>query len=97
MRFKKHTSHCKGGEKMPDKIEFMAMGQSLPVNSKAMINRLREIMDENQTNCLQELKDDWATKTVLWMLMSQVFGQLAKIDLLELWSDLYKEYNSKEV
>ncbi len=82
---------------MPDKIEFMAMGQSLPVNSKAMINRLREIMDENQTNCLQELKDDWATKTVLWMLMSQVFGQLAKIDLLELWSDLYKEYNSKEV
>lgn len=79
------------------KIEFMAMTDSLPVNSKAMINRLMELMNENQTNCLVDLKESWHVRTVMWMLMSQVFGQMAKIDMGDLWHDLYQEYHSTEV
>lgn len=81
----------------PQKIEFMAMGQSIPVNSFAMADRLKELLDENHTNCLSNLKDDWHIKTVMWLLMSQVFGQLATINMDELWTELYSEYNQREV
>lgn len=81
---------------MPD-IEFTAMSQSLPVNSKAMLNRLNELLEENKTNCLEDICNSWNVRAVMWMLMSQVFGQGALINVSDLWLQLYGEYNSKEV
>jgi hypothetical protein len=82
---------------MANDIEYCAMMDSLPVNSKAMLARLNELMDQKETNCLAGIRDDWHVKTVMWMLMSQVFGQLATIDMHDLWGQLYEEYTSKEV
>jgi hypothetical protein len=79
------------------KIEFMAMGKSLPINSKAMLNRLLELLEENDTNCLADINNSWHVKTVMWMLMSQIFGQLKIVDLPDLWQKLYNEYHSTEV
>jgi hypothetical protein len=78
-------------------IEFMAMSMSLPINSKPMIHRLMELMDANDTNSLSDLTDNFSVRTVLWMLMSQVFGQMSTIDMSELWQELYDEYNRTEV
>ena len=69
-------------------IEGTIKTDSLPVNSKAMIHRLSELLEENETNCLNICKDDPRVKAVLWLLNSQVFGQMANIDMAELWQEL---------
>lgn len=67
------------------KIEHTVLASSLPVNSKAMVARLRELMDENQTNSLALLKDNPNVRAVMWLLNSQVFGLLAAIDMCDEW------------
>jgi len=69
-------------------IEETVKTEALPVNSIAMCNRLVEIMRECETNCLLSLRDDYRVISVLWLLNSQVFGQLAKIDMSELWEKI---------
>lgn len=82
---------------MKNDIEYCTMMKSLPVNSKAMLSRLNELLDKKETNCLAGIREDWAVKSVMWLLMSQVFGQFAQINLDELWNELNKEYQSKEI
>ena len=74
-------------------IEETIKESHLPVNSKAMLNRLLELLDEHETNCLavQSCKHDPRVKAVMWLLMTQVFGQLAKLDLGDMWDELHKE------
>ena len=69
-------------------IEETVKTNSLPVNSKAMLSRLNELMNERPTNCLESIRDDIRVKAVLWLLNYQVFGQLATIDMCELWSEI---------
>jgi len=71
-------------------IEETIKNSGLPVNSKAMINRLIELLDEHQTNCLEteRVKTDPRVKGILWLLNLQVFGQLAIIDMCKLWDEL---------
>ena len=69
-------------------IEDTVKDQGLPVNSKAMVSRLLELMDEGKTNCLCGMRNDLRVKAVLWLLNGQVFGQLAIIDMTELWQEL---------
>ena len=75
------------------KIESTINHPLLPVNSKAMLNRLIELLDEHETNCLmvQSCKNDPRVKAVMWLLMSQVFDQFAVIDMDRLWRDLQGE------
>jgi hypothetical protein len=75
-----------GGNEM--NIENTIKYEVLPVNSKAMVNRLIELMDEEGTNCLQNMRCDLRVKGVLWLLNQQVFGQLGTIDMFELWQEL---------
>lgn len=73
-------------------IEDTLHTESLPVNAKAMLNRLREIMDDGATNhldCMAGANRIKARK-VLWLLMTQVYGQLACLDLSDEWSFLNK-------
>lgn len=60
----------------------------LPVNSLVMANRLIDLLRENNTNCLLSLKDNIQVKKLLWLLNSQVFGELSIIDMSELWNEL---------
>ena len=77
------------------RIEDTIKTDSLPVNSIAMCNRLIELMRKNDTNCLLGMdnwndQDNWSVEAVLWLLNSQVYGQLATIDLCQIWSELNK-------
>ena len=66
-------------------IEQTVLGQSLPVNSLAMLHRLRELLDELGGNCLRDFKEDPRIRAVLWLLNYQVHGQLATIDMMAEW------------
>ena len=72
------------------KIEDTIFESGLPVNSKAMLNRMRELLDEGKTNCLVNIKDDRRVLQLMWLINSQVFGGLAMIDMMDLWGELEK-------
>ncbi len=73
---------------MTNNIEDFIHSDILPVNTLAMANRLKAILEENNTNCALSLKDNKQLKKLLWLLNSQVFGELAIIDMSQLWQDL---------
>lgn len=72
-------------------IEETIDKEALPVNSIAMASRLIELMQESETNCLESIKDSWKIKAILWLLNSQVFGQLAVVDMHDLWHEINEE------
>lgn len=74
-------------------IEQTVLSNGLPVNSLAMLSRLNELLAENKTNCLESCKSDIRVKAVLWLLNYQVFGQLATIDMCDLWDEINKNLN----
>ena len=79
-------------------IENKIFSNSLPVNSIAIANRLIELLKEKQINSLNDsLAKDKQIEKCLWLLNSQYFGQIAKIDLGEWWDYLYYKENNKEV
>jgi len=73
-------------------IEDTIFNKRLPVNTKAILNRLNELLDEHQTNSLLGCKYDPRIKQLIWLLNSQVYGQLANIDMEAEWQSL----NSKQ-
>ena len=79
------------------KFEDTICDQSLPVNTIACLNRMIEILQENETNSFQGMKSSFLTLEVerytrcLWFLNQQVFGQMAEIDMSDLWYDLCKD------
>uniref|UniRef100_A0A6M3LQP5 Uncharacterized protein n=1 Tax=viral metagenome TaxID=1070528 RepID=A0A6M3LQP5_9ZZZZ len=85
-----------------DNIEDTIFEDSLPINSIAMCNRLIEILREADTNCALGLRDDKKRKEelikyrkCLWLINSQIFGQLGVIDMSEEWDHLKKFQNKK--
>ncbi len=75
---------------MTQNIESTIKQDGLPVNSRAMLTRLNELLEEHGTNCLEtdRARNDARVKAVLWLINGQVFGQLATIDMMELWKEL---------
>jgi len=80
------------------KIEQMILETGLPCNSRAMLNRLRELMDENGSNCLSDdrQRDDVRIKAVLWLLNGQVYGQCARIDMCDEYAAITKALTESE-
>jgi hypothetical protein len=68
-------------------IEETISNQNLPVNTKAMLNRMNEILEEKGTNSLQGIQD-WRIHKLLWLVNSQVFGQMAVINMEQEWKEL---------
>ena len=66
-------------------IEETIKTEALPVNSKAMLSRLNELLDEHNTNDLTLCKTDARVQAVLWLLNSQVYSQCARIDMSDEW------------
>lgn len=62
-------------------IEETILTGSLPCNSLAMMARLKELLDGR--NCLEAMRTDPRIRAVMWLLNYQVYGQLAKIDMME--------------
>lgn len=81
-------------------IEDCIFDNNLPVNTIAMLNRLEELLKENETNSLlsESCKMDARIKRLFWLLNSQVYGQVATIDMYNEWSKLHREFkeNNKE-
>lgn len=73
----------------PEIIEALD-STGLPVNSIAMMNEIRAILDRNETNHLGNIEgeDLREVRAFLWVLNSQVHGQLATIDMQKEWRDL---------
>ena len=72
-------------------IEETVISNSLPCNSIAMISRLRELLDETNTNCIEGMRTDPRVRAVLWLLNYQFYGQLANIDMCAEWSKINKD------
>lgn len=67
------------------KLREVLAGPTVPVNSLAMLSHIRHVLDENDTNCLDNIEGDdlLEVRAALWVLNSQVHGQLATIDMME--------------
>ena len=66
------------------------MSKSFPCNSIPFLTRLRELLNESQTNGLAYLEeeDKLKARACMWILLGQLYGQLATINLSEEWSYL---------
>lgn len=55
-------------------IEETIFEDALPVNTLAMLDRMKEILKENQTNCASDLKGDGklAYRKCLWLVNNQI-------------------------
>lgn len=82
---------------MSNNIEDCIAETCLPVNTIAMANRLIAILKEANTNCAQSLKDEQLLKFKkdLWLINSQVYGQMGVISMIDEWHTLVVK-NGKE-
>ena len=73
--------------------------ETFPCNSIPFLRRLREILDEGKTNGLAILPDDAKLKAraCMWVLMGQLYGQMATIDLSDEWDSLNKTMKEVQV
>ncbi|MBU1173182.1 MAG: hypothetical protein KKD44_26760 [Proteobacteria bacterium] len=71
-------------------IEETIFENSLPVNTVAMLNRLIEILGENNTNgyTLLDEANQFIFRKCLWLVNQQVFGQMGEINMADEWSNL---------
>jgi len=64
--------------------------ESLPCNAIPFLTRIREILDEGNTNVFDSLSAENKVKVraCMWVLMSQLYGQFAVLDLNHEWLEL---------
>ena len=81
--------------------EYAFQSASLPCNSLPFIDRLREILKERETNSLDLLRNSETAenrvalrraKAVMWVLMSQLYGQGGTVDLYAEYDELNRLY-----
>ena len=75
---------------MPE-IEYTIKTATLPANSYVLLARLSVLMREHKTNHLGDCKNDLRIKAVLWLLVSQVFGEFAMIDMHALYCEIAEQ------
>jgi hypothetical protein len=64
------------------------MSPAMPCNPLPFLNRMHEIIKENGTNYTSSLQ----FKANLLIVMQQTFGQIATIDICDLWQELNTDY-----
>ena len=85
------------------KEEHAFKSEAFPVNSIPFLTRLREVLDEAQTNSLQTVAKlpigtvseqyYWKARALLWVINGQFFGQLADINMSKEWDELNRAHN----
>ena len=79
-------------EKVPTgQIEDQMFLDYLPVNTKAMLTRLRELLDESHQNSIKGLRNDVRASRLMWLINSQYFGGGASIDMDKEWNEMYQK------
>jgi len=80
-----------------ENIEDTIFYSTLPVNTIAMLNRLKEILQDANVNCAKSLEAEQREKylRVLWMLNQQVYGPTAIVHMLETWEAFYENEKKK--
>jgi len=75
--------------------EHAFMSEAFPCNSIPFLTRLRELLNETQTNGLAYLSEEGKLKAraCMWILMAQLYGQTATINLSEEWYSLNAALN----
>lgn len=72
-----------------DKALFL---DAFPCNPLPFLTALWEHVKENGTNSIQDDK----AKRILWVIMGQSYGQLARINLCDEWDRHYKAFVADE-
>ena len=75
---------------MGNNIEEAIFDEVLPVNTIPMINRLKELLKEHDTNCLEDeaVRDDIRVQKLMWLINSKMYGQMSTVDLVGIWDEL---------
>ena len=68
-------------------IEETVTSDYLPVNPLSVLARIKEVLTELGTNDLR-IEDDRLDR-LMWLLNTMKYGQLATIDLVEVWTDIF--------
>lgn len=70
---------------------------AMPCNSLPFIRRIKEILYENHCNNFDALPEEerQKVKACFFVLLSQLFGQLFKVDAMNLFIELEKEENKE--
>jgi hypothetical protein len=76
-------------------IEDTIFDDGIAVNSIVALRRMLDILEEHNTNCIytESVKRDPRMRRLFWFLNAQMFGQLATIDMVELWRELKMEFD----
>jgi hypothetical protein len=69
-------------------MEDRVCDKILPVNSLAMLSRLKQVIQERNTNTLLGLQNSIAVRKLMWLLNSQVYGETVNIDMESEWKKL---------
>jgi len=79
-------------------MEETIFDSSLPVNTLAMLDRAKELLQGAGVNCATSLTKTTRMdyKKILWLLNQQIYGGTAKIDLMEEWSKFTQASMKKE-
>ena len=81
--------------------EYAFQSASLPCNSIPFLNRLLELLKERETNSLDLLRNSETAedrvalrraKAVMWVLLSQLYGQASTVDLYAEYDELNRLY-----
>ena len=65
-----------------------ATAEYLPVNTFAVLHQLRAELEKLGTNSLVGIKSDTLDR-LLWLLNAQYYGELATIDMVSKWQEIY--------
>jgi hypothetical protein len=70
-------------------VETRLFDSMLVINTKVLLKRLDELLDENFTNSLIELKGkDIRIDLILCQILTQYFGGLGKVDISDYYFEL---------
>lgn len=72
------------------KEEHAFLSESFPCNAIPFLTRIREILDKGNTNAFDSLsaEDKVKVRACMWILMGQLYGQFAVLDLNHEWLEL---------
>jgi len=73
---------------MKEELAFKAC--AFPCNSRPFLRRIEELLEEAGTNSMMQLKGNQSVRACMWILMAQLYGEGATIDLAAEWADLNK-------
>lgn len=81
---------------MPNNIEDSVFEQSLPTNSIPVLDRIKQLLKENETNSIKTATlKDFRMRKCVWLLLAQIVSPVGTVDMREAWQVLENEKEEK--